>query len=199
MEERNVQENTVDSIEKATGAYSFHLSLFSEEDEMYDLWLPRIPEGFFRITDKTEHRFLSIVAQNGRWNAVCRKPAFFRDVPIERSYYLPLEDGQFLTIDFEDRMYALYVEAVNDERLKFKTYPVNANAILSIGSHPDCDICYENPHLAPKHTILYRIDAQWRVESCGSSQGLYITGIRKNDCKRTVRCSYTKTSRYFKL
>ena len=58
--------------------YSFHLVLFSDADEMYELWLPQFPEGFYYFSNHHSLQFLNISARDGHWIATCKKPAYFQ-------------------------------------------------------------------------------------------------------------------------
>ena len=180
MNKQNQQENTL----QVTGGTdrcdcSFHVVLLSGADEMFDLWLPQITEGFFKFTDAPEHRFLSIASKSGAWVAVCKKPAFFRNVPLEQSYEVPLADGQLLEIDAEDRQYSLYVEKRSKDQMVYHNYAVPANIEISIGSHPGNDICYDSPYVSRKHAVLTRSGGQWCIQDCGSTHGIYINGERQ--------------------
>ena len=132
----------------------FHLVLLSESDEMTELWLPENPEGFFRFSDSPEYRFLSIVARDRRWNAVCKKPAFFRGVPLEYSCDIALEDGQLLCVDFDDKIYTIFVEKVSQSNKCFHSYLIRSGVEISIGSQPDNDIICDMPHISGRHAII---------------------------------------------
>lgn len=159
-------------------AFSYHLVLLSENDALRDLWLPAVPEGFLRFSDKPEHRFLSISAQDGYWTAVCRKPAFFQNVPIENSYDIRIEDGLLLKAEFEDRQYTLFAEKVDSDRLKLKNYFVSSDVVISIGAHSDCDICHACPHIADRHATIWRTDGRWTIRECNDAGDVYVNGNR---------------------
>lgn len=159
--------------------YSFHLALLSEDDTLCDLWLPNDPEGFLHFSDTPEHRFLSIAARDGNWYAICKNPAFFCNVPIENSYDIRIEDGQFLEVECEDKRYLLYSEKVTNKNQKFKNYFINSDISLSIGAQADCDICYSRPYIAQRHAILYRTGNRWAIQCCSVATGLYINGIKQ--------------------
>lgn len=156
----------------------YHLTLLSESNEMTELWLPENIEGFFRISDAPEYRFLSIVARDGYWRAICKKPAFFRGVPLNCSCDIPLQDGQLLSIDFDDKLYTLYVEAVAHSHKQFHTYVIRADTELFIGSHQDNDIVCNMPHISGRHAVLKCTSMQWTVRDCGSEYGVYVNGVK---------------------
>ena len=141
----------------ADDIYSYHLILLSDAEEMYNLWLPQTPEGFFRFSENREHRFLSISAKNGKWIASCKKPAFFQNVPLEQSCETVLEDGQLLKVDFDEISYSIYVEKISRKNKTFHNYFVPANLEVTIGSHPGCDIYYDNPLVSRNHAVLSHV------------------------------------------
>lgn len=182
MDKHNMRENML-SFSQGGGdnMHGFHLILFSDSDEMHDLWLPIVPEGFFRFTDSPEHRFLSVSSKNGQWIAVCKKPAYFQNVPLEQSCEIPLMDGQLLKIDFEDRTYSLYVEKVSRNQKVYHNYPVCSDIEITIGSQPGNDIRYDNPYVSRKHAILRRSAGKWSIQDCGSIYGVFINGTKRDN------------------
>ena len=167
--------------------YSFHLILFSDtDDDIYDLWLPGVAEGYFHFTDYPKHRFLSIVSREGHWYAECKKPAFFRNVPLEYSYTSPLADGQLLEIDYEDKMYSLYVEKLSRQQMVFHNYHIGTDVRISIGSRMGNDICYDNPYISDRYAVLSRYDGRWEIQDYSDTYGVYVNGTK-------VRQDYLKT------
>ena len=181
MGKQAMQENMLLVPEDSGGdSICYHLVLFSDSEEMHNLWLPVAPDGFFRFTDKPEHQFLSILAKNGQWVVVCKAPAFFQDVPLEQSREIALKDGQLLKIGSDDRTYALYVEKVCMEQNIYRNYSIYSDVEISVGSELHNDICYKNPYVSSKDAVLQRTDGQWRIQDCGSVYGVFINGIKKN-------------------
>lgn len=160
---------------------SFQLSLFSDADEMFNLWLPPIPEGFFRISPHPEHRFLNISARESKWVAACKEPAFFKDVPLEQSSEMYLSDEQLINIDFEDRLYSLYIKKYSPEQILFSNYSVISDVVIHIGSHSENDICYNNPFVSPKHAILMRSNGVWKIRNLDKSYGTYVNEKKQGD------------------
>lgn len=167
------------SDNKILNSHSFHLILFSNTDEMHDLWLPETPEGFFRISDSPEHRFLSIVAKDGQWFAVCKKPAFIKNVPLDRSFDVPLESGQLLFVDFDDKIYTLYVEKVSRGQRLFRNFFIRSETEITIGSRGDNDVFCDNPYISGLHAVLKYSSAKWTIRDCGSKNGFFVNGIKK--------------------
>ena len=159
--------------------YNYHLVLFSGADEMFDLWIPSTTEGFFRFTDNAEHSFLSISGKNGQWIAVCKEPAFFQNVPLNQSCEIPLENGQMLKINSEDRTDYLYVEKVYRKEMPYQNIFVADNIDINIGNGPNNDIWYENPYAAPAHAILSKRDGKWQIQNLDSTFGVFVNGTRK--------------------
>ena len=180
MEKSIVHTNHSSILDKAKcERCGFHLILFSDADEMYNLWLPQIPEGFYSFSNCQSLQFLNILARDGHWVAVCKKPAFFQNVPLAQDDEVILLDGQLLKIDVEDQIYSLYVEAISAEQLTFYNYALSSDGAISIGSNLDNDICYMNPHVSAKHAVLQRINGQWRIQSCGYTDEIYINGEKQ--------------------
>lgn len=176
----HVKSNTTpENIEKHS--QRFHLVLFSDTDEMHELWLPVIPEGFFRFSDSFEHRFLNIASVNGVWIAVCKKTAFFRNVPVGQNCEIPLVDNQLLEIDFEDRTYSLYTEIVSEKQMVYHNYPIYSDVEISIGRQMGNDIRYDNPYVSRKHAILQRSAGKWSIQDFGSIYGVYVNGTKKDN------------------
>lgn len=161
----------------------FHLVLFSDADEMFELWLPVVAEGFFRFSDSPEHRFLSISGKEGQWVAACRKPAFFQNVPLEQNYEIILHDSGLLNIDADDRLYTLLIEQVSPERMAFHNYFVRTDMQLDIGSQPGCAICCDSPYISRKHAALTWEDSRWKIRDLGSVYGIYVNGVRRNQAE----------------
>lgn len=160
--------------------YSFHLVLFSDADEMYNLWLPQIPEGFYYFSDHRSLQFLTISARDGHWIAMCKKPAYFQNAPLTQGDGVALSDGQLLKIDIEDQIYSLYVEAVCAEQLIFHNYSISSDMKVTIGSHVDNDVCYMNPYISAKHAVLQRVNGQWSVQCYDSTNEVYVNGERQS-------------------
>lgn len=169
------------AIGNKSDIYSYHLTLFSEADEMYELWLPKIAEGYYQFSNQSQHRFLSVVAQNGKWYAQCMKPAYFKDVPIDNSDEMPLEDKMLLTIDVEDRTYLLLVEQVIPCRNTFINYNTLSDVEIIIGSQAECDIYYRGPFVAKKHAMLLRTGGRWTINNLDAEYGIY---VNKEKCEK---------------
>lgn len=163
--------------------YSYHLTLFSEADEMQELWLPKFAEGYFRFSDRFLERVLSIVAKNGKWYAQCMKPAYFKDVPMSCSYEMPLQDQQLLTVDIEDRSYGLLVEQALPSRNTYHSYNVRSEVQITIGSASRCDVCYRGPFVAPEHALLQRAGGQWSIRNLDARYGLYVNGEKREQAQ----------------
>lgn len=176
------QYNGVPVTDEEAGAYSFHLVLFSDADEMFNLWLPQEPEGFFRFSDGTEHRFLSISAKDGQWIASCRKPAYFMEVPLADSVETTLSDAALLKISYEDRVYKLLVEKVTRQRSVFRNYNLRSELEISIGSQPDCEIYYQGPFISRRHAVIFRHNGQWSIKSHNEIYGIYVNGEKQSCC-----------------
>lgn len=176
------QYSTTPVTDEESGAYSFHLVLFSDADEMLNLWLPNEPEGFFRFSDGAEYRFLSIIAKNGQWVASCRKPAYFMEVPLTDSMETTLSDAALLKISYEDREYKLFVERVTRQRSVFRNYILRSELEISVGSQPDCDIFYQGPFVSRRHAVIFRHNGQWSIKSHNEIYGIYVNGEKQTYC-----------------
>lgn len=169
-----------DYIDTDNSMHSFHLVLLTDADEMYEMWLPKISEGFFYFTDRPEYNFLSIIAKDGRWVAVCQKPAFFKEVPVLESYESFIYDGALLKISVDERSYILFAEKVQKERLVFHNYNVYPEIEITIGSHPDNDIYYKGPYVSRHHAVLRRQGGSWLLSCKDSIYGAYVNGEKKS-------------------
>ena len=45
------RQGTFNSLNEESKIYSYHLVLLSDADEIYELWLPKTAEGFFKFAD----------------------------------------------------------------------------------------------------------------------------------------------------
>lgn len=167
---------TSGNIEKHT--QRFHLALLSDADEMHELWLPIIPEGFFQFSDSFTRRFLNISSVDGMWVAICKRTAFFRNVPIGQNCEIPLDDKQLLEIDFEDRSFYLYTEVVSEQQMVYHNYSVCSDVEISIGRQLGNDIRYDNPYVSGKHAVLQRTAGKWCIQDYGSIYGVYVNGLK---------------------
>lgn len=175
MTKHHIEANT----DTAGELYSFYLVLCPEGDEQrYELWLPAIAEGFYRFSDATEHRFLGITARDGQWFAVCRKPAFFRNAPMEYSYEYPLQDVHLIDIAQEEQEYTLYVQRVHFPRMIFQNYHFRSDAQLTIGSGSRCDIQCQDPHMPVFCAQLALKDKQWHLQINGNVPNAFVNGRR---------------------
>ncbi len=166
--------------------YSFHLTLFSEANEMFELWLPKITEGFFKFSENVEHRFLNISAKDGQWIASCQKPAFFMEVPLSSSYETAVFDGELLKINFEERIYLLFVEKILPERLAFHNYSILSDVEITIGGHPENDIYYRGPYVSRNHAIITYYKGRWMIRCLDRVYGLCVNRIMKTDTELRV-------------
>lgn len=169
-----------DYIDTDNSMHSFHLVLLTDADEMHEMWLPKISEGFFNFTDRPEYNFLSIIAKDGRWVAVCQKPAFFKEVPVLESYESPIYDGALLKISVDERSYILFAEKVQKERLVFHNYNVYPEIEITIGSYPDNDIYYKGPYVSRHHAVLRRQGGSWSLSCKDNIYGAYVNGEKKS-------------------
>lgn len=160
--------------------YSYHLTVFSDKDELYELWLPKTIEGFFQFDEAANCNFINIVAKNGAWYAVCRKPAFFKEVPMANSYEIAISDGDLLKIDIDDKEFLLLAEKVSPQRNIFRNYNLCSNVEITIGSQPDCDIYYNGPYVSRKHATISRTNGQWCVKNYNSLYGIFVNGKKQS-------------------
>ncbi len=182
MSEQKIMRDNPNIFSKESMVHSFHLTLFSDSDEICELWLPKESEGHFLFSDKPEHRFLNIYAKNGEWIASCKKPAYFLDVPITASTDITLNDAQLLSISYDDRSYKLLVEKVVHERNIFHNYDIISNQKISIGNCPGDEIYYDGPFVSENHAVIFRENGQWSIESRNELYGIYVNRIKQVSC-----------------
>ena len=173
-------------ISNKSNIYSYHLMLFSESDEIHELWLPQFAEGYYRFSNQSQHRFLSIIAKNGKWCVQCLRPAYFKDVPIANSDEIILDDKMLLKIDVESRGYLLLVEEVIPCRKKFKNYSILSDIEITIGSQPECDIYYNGPFVAKKHAKLLCRGRRWWIKNLNTEYGIYINKEKCENAELTL-------------
>ncbi len=172
---------------KSTGQesniYSFHLTLFSDADEIYELRLPKEPDGYFRFSEDIELRFLSIYAKNGKWVISCYTPAYFSGASNLNDFEVSLCDDNLYRIVCDDRIYSLLVEKVIPQRSVFHNYHFKTDIEMVIGSHPDCGIYYRGPFVAEKHALITRVNAQWQIRCIDATYGIFVNNEK---CKNAV-------------
>ena len=157
--------------------YSFHLILFSDSDEMFELWLPQASEGIYTFPEETICHYLSIKAIDGKWTAVCEAPAFFSNTVNSEFTEAVLSDFQLLTVSLEEYTYQLFSQTVLNDEMVFHHYSVRPNSEISIGKDPQSDICCDGyPHISSKVAVLNFNNGKWSVQSCGSEIGVYVKG-----------------------
>lgn len=161
------------------GVYSFHLTLFSDADDLYELWLPREPEGHFLFSDKQEHKLLNIYARDGQWVVMCKKPAYFLEVPLTCCTEMILTDMMLLNISYGERTYKLLAENGSRQRNIFRNYNMLSELDISIGNDPENDIYYQGPFVSQKHATLSRHNGCWSVRSHDEEYGLYVNGEKQ--------------------
>ena len=161
------------------GIYSFHLILFSNTDEMFELWLPRASEGIYSFSEETIRRYLCVKAIDGRWTAVCEAPAYFLGAENEQFIEAVLSDNQLLNIMFDEYSYQLYSETVFHEEMLFHNYAVQPNSEISIGKAEYNDICcFGYPQVCEKTAVLRYTNGEWSIQSISGSTGIYMGGKR---------------------
>ena len=175
--------NEFKAVDPENSVYSYHLTLFSDADEIYDLWLPKIPEGYFRFSNDPQLRFLSISAKNGQWIASCQRPAFFKEVPLANSCENPLHDGEILKVSIEERTYLILTEKFIPQRNIFRNYNIRSEIAISIGSRPECDIYYRGPFVSRKHAVLSRFHGRWMIRCFDSLYGMYINKEKRAEAE----------------
>lgn len=164
--------------------YSFRVTLFSD-GEMYTLWLPKTPEGFLNFTDFPDHRFLSILAKEGRWVAACKKPGAFMNVPYSQINEMPLHDGQLVEVEIGERVYSIFTESVTRQSIRLQNFEVSNDVSIRIGNNPSCDIFYDSPYISGKHAEIKRVNRQWEIIDCSLSDsvGIFINGERRSQAR----------------
>lgn len=168
-------------VKEESSLYSYHLTLFTDADEMIELWLPKMPEGFFKFSNSSRYDFLNVIAKDNQWYAVCREPAFFKEVPIADSCEILLRDGELLKISNDDREYLLLVERVIPKRSVFRNYSVRSDVEIKIGSQADSDIFYRGPFVSRTHAILSRRNGVWKICCFNKQYGMYINGEKMDE------------------
>lgn len=168
-------------VKEESNLYSYHLTLFTDADEMIELWLPKMPEGFFKFSNSSRYDFLNVIARDNQWYAVCREPAFFKEVPIADSCEILLRDGELLKISNDDREYLLLVERVIPKRSVFRNYSVRSDIEIKIGSQADSDIFYRGPFVSRTHAILSRRNGVWKICCFNKQYGMYINGEKMDE------------------
>lgn len=162
-------------------SFSLHLVLFSDADEMYELWLPAVSEGIYYFADLQEHSFLSVAAKEGQWFAICKEPACFRNVAVTHQHGVLLVENQTLFIEFENRTYRLYVSKASKEFMVCHNYSVCRGTEISIGSLPGNDIYCSDPHISRNHAMLIYSEKGWYFWDCDSLNGTYVNGMKRNN------------------
>lgn len=160
--------------------FGFQLALFSDDGKLTTLQLPQEPDGFYRFGEADAYRFISVEAQDGRWIAICSRPAYFKDVPLDQYQRVPLQDGQLLQIEHQDRFYMLYCQQLSKEATQFTAYQIQTGVEVFIGSSADSDLRCDSPFISPHHAVLTRSHSKWQIRDCGSTNGVYVNGLRVN-------------------
>lgn len=179
MSDYLIQENA--AMTEDDELYSFHIILVSDAEETMDLWLPKIPEGFFRFSDDLEYRFLEIRSLCGKWMLICKKPAFFSDVPLEHSYELPIKDGLTATVERGEKHYSVFAERIEKSQMVFHNYHTGTEAKVTIGSRPGCVICYDNPLIPENNAILICKAGKWKLEVVDDLCPVFVNGKRTDN------------------
>ena len=183
MSEFHAKQYDSESIDaEGSCVFSYHLVLFSDSGEMQELWLPKEPEGFFRFSDRPEHGFLTITAQNGHWVATCKSPAFFKDVPVADSFETVLRDAALLRISHDEKRYNLIAAKVTRQRSIYRNYHMQPELDIRIGNEPGNDIYYNGPYVSRIHAVLSRHNGTWSIQSKNEVYGIYVNGERKESC-----------------
>lgn len=182
MSEQTILHNGSILPDQENGVYSYHLTLFSDADEMCELWLPKEPEGHFRFSDEPEHRFLNIYAKDGHWVAACKRPAYFLGAPLTDSTETILKDADFLNICYDERSYKLLVEKVTRQRSIFRNYDMLPELEINIGRDPENEIFYQGPFVSRKHAVISRHDGKWSIKAHNETYGIYVNGERQTFC-----------------
>lgn len=174
-------EHAVDQLNTAleeSSVYSFHLLLLSDAEDACELWLPKTAEGVLTFSGEARYRFLNITAKNGQWMAVCKKPAFFKDVSTSNSHEMPLRDGMAISVCLEERTYLLLAARASSQHSVFHNYSVSGDCRLMIGSGPDCQIRYNGPGMTDQYACITRAGGQWRISCLEGPYGVYINQVQ---------------------
>ena len=155
----------------------FQISIFSFGQELSTLWLPAKPDGYYKLSDKFEHRFLSVECKNDQWTLCCKRPGFFKNVRHEFLCEIPIADNQYLEVECEDNVYGLFVHLITHNRIKFTNYTVHSEIDISIGNSEANDIFYNSGFVESKHATLSRKDGKWYVQKDTHTAILFVNGI----------------------
>ena len=64
------------------------------------------------------------------------------------------------------------------ERCETERYTVNVKTSWLIGSHPDCDLVVDDPHVSSRHCQLTRTAQGFQLTDLGSTNGTFVNGAR---------------------
>lgn len=168
-------------------ALGMQLSLMTQADQLYSLWLQGTPEGKYRFEEtETENLdFVYIEAENGRWYAFCVGQAAFL-LENNKAHKVLLKDQQQLPIVYEGKRYVMYVETVSSNSNIYHNYFVEQNVGITIGRSESNDICYTSPFVSSNHALLRYNEGSWSVRDISNKNGVYLNGRRVTEASLNV-------------
>ncbi len=186
MSDLDLQNNELALNEELNKLRRFRLTLLSSYDEKIELSLPETPDGIFYFGEDSRYSFLSIVSKDSQWFAVCKNNAFFKNVPLNSSYEMPLFDKMLLNISVGDYEYMLLAEEDIPTRKMFANYDIRSDIDISIGSSPQSDICYNCFYISDEHAVISYHNNIWNLKSKDNFYGVYVNDLKVQDAELQI-------------
>ena len=166
------------SASSCDAPWSFHLRLYTETEQIGELWLPGKVDGFHRFSSSSVSHLFAVEARSGNWVIRCTSPAFFEDVSIASCQEYLLTETSFLTISLEEHRLYLAADRLTSQFSLYTRHVFKRDIEISIGRRPDCDICVLDSCLAPRHAAISYDGRNWSIAPYAPENLIFINGKR---------------------
>ncbi len=160
-----------------------------DKSRLISFTLPQKVYGSYWISDidddNQEKKIINIQEEDGKWVAYSNKNVSIVDNEKQINK-VNLEPYKFLLLKLksQDGYLILYTSPLNDTTNK--TYQVNSNITISIGSSNDNIIAYRNNLTSEHHAKLEYKNNTWLLEDLNSQNGVFVNNIAINKSQTTM-------------
>ena len=167
-------------VEKPIG---MNLTAMSADGTLHTLFLPYPAKG--RYSFEGDIPVSLSPAGDHTWKAAALGRARMSDLSGNICTSVLLENQRMYPLQDTQSEYMLYGEEVNEQSNAFHNYVTLSSAMISIGRLDDNDICYPADMVSRHHALLTYEDHTWTIADNESANGVYVTGLRLEECTHT--------------
>lgn len=111
--ENKYMESSADNTVMNNENLGYRITMFSDNGDMFKLWIPDTAEGSYSFTSEYEYRYFRVEAKDGKWFICCKSPACFKNISADMYREVPVKDELLVKAECEELNCFIFAEKLS--------------------------------------------------------------------------------------